>query len=330
LIQSTYIDNVTIIISDLSNEFLRLLNITSEIPSIDHSKLLANIKEFVSAEKSQGKSLKSTEFQLSHVNSISMLSNFSISHFTLRKFEGVDASISWMMLGLSALIIIVPILACCGTCKCCRTGAVGIVKSLCYLLRGLVILIYKLFRYLCSSSKEPQSTETRGKEAVESRTADIEGNNSIFLEKLPPKLDISWYTIKISEERILIFGDDHSQTYSYCPLLNVIKDAKSEIVEGIIPSKPFMKEYRQKIENLNIPLFEMTHGRKVLVNFPDTYFDESAYKYRNIITNDKMAGFRVPFFIISLTIITILFTDPEKRVGGRASLTGKRGQRLTR
>ena len=129
---------------------------------------------------------------------------------------------------------------------------------------------------------------------MESGTADVEGNETIVLKSAVDIACITWYTVKISEERVLIFGDDHSQTYSFCPISQVIRDSKGSNCKGNKPCVDFMKEYFRKIENLNIPLFTNDSGRKVLLNFPDTYFDENAYEYKNLITDAVVAGFRKP------------------------------------
>ncbi len=77
-----------------------------------------------------------TEKQLKHIETLNMMSNFSISHFTLNKFEGMDGAMSWLAVIVVFIVIALPVLFCCSSCACCRTCGIGIIKGTWFGVKG--------------------------------------------------------------------------------------------------------------------------------------------------------------------------------------------------
>jgi len=288
-------DDYSLIVSDLSKDFTDLLNFSLPVSKFNDSALRSEIINFVNAEGKQGVSLIKTEQHLKHIETLSMLSNFSISHFTLRKFDGLDGSMSWMLVLVASLVVFLPILACCGMCKCCRTGFIGVLKGVWFLLESICIGIFKLISCLCSTSKKTEAAGAREEEDMESGTSNSEGEKTdIYLQKLKKRERIAWYYTKVTDDRYLIFGSDSNETYSYSPVSNVVKNAQGKIVLNNKPSSLLLSEFEVRVADLPLPATKFVDGKRILLSNPNIYFDDISRQYKNLTTDEVEYGFRVP------------------------------------
>ena len=277
-------------ITDLSMDFLALTEQLSVIPKINDSKLIRDMNDFISAEGIHGADLKKTEKQLEHIQSLSRLANYSISQFSLNKFEGIDSGISWLILFVFVLVIFIPILICCGTCKCCRHGFVSACKGLWYIITLLFTLIY----HLCRTGKKRAEIQEPLSHDLDSRTDETTGEDSTSMTLLEEY--IHWFVVKVSNERLIICGTRGKFHFTYIPNSDFIKDSEGHEIYDNIPNSKFMNEYQKTLEKMPVPKFTPKDDKLVLDNFPEIYFDKDKKNYRNITTGNQEFGFRCPLF----------------------------------
>ena len=144
-------DSMTTVITD---DILELTDSISVANRINTSDWTASLKEFIKAEGNLGVAIDNTEKQLQHIKTLHMMSNFSISHFTLYKFEGMVGAMSWLTIVIMILVVALMVLFCCGSCACCRSLGSGILKSTWFGVKGTFTLSWKLIRYMYRSKRE--------------------------------------------------------------------------------------------------------------------------------------------------------------------------------
>jgi hypothetical protein len=110
LVSLTYLRDDTDIA--IASDILELSDKLSIIDRMNTTGLSNSLKNFITAEGTLGMDIDRTEKQLEHIETLNMMSNFSISHFTLNKFEGMDGAMSWLAVIVVVLIVALPILFC--------------------------------------------------------------------------------------------------------------------------------------------------------------------------------------------------------------------------
>jgi len=240
------------------------------------------------------------------------MSNFSISHFTLNKFEGMDGAMSWLAVIVIVIIIALPILFCCSSCACCRTCGMGIMKGTWFGVKGSCTLSWRLITYLYRK----QQSRARGDDGCPGGIVVFEGEelhevlaDPVFVVPVPQgkvmdpvvnaKLILKnpkWRISKLFDERITVICKFGSKNFFYNLDSGTVFDDNRSNRDHLRPSPELLENVRYEMRTVKVPEMTLDGNRRTLVNFPDIYFDQEKARYRNVRTGVEESGFRKPIY----------------------------------
>ena len=286
------------VLTEISSEFLDLTNNLTFITRMNDSTMMNNLKMFVKSEGSLGVDIMKAETQLRHIETIHLMANFSPEHFSLHKFSGVTSAVSWLSVLIALLIIAVPVLICCGTCKCCRTCGLNLFKGIGYMLLGILDLIRFITCHLfrsrpvtagdvdrCASG----AVGTKGEETTEYN----ELSETIHI---PTFVQPNWSIVTVSDEKLIIHGNLEGEELYYNPLTKVVTDGTDTVRNLPHPDKDLLHQFDRKLKDMRVPEMLTVGKHRKLVKFPEVRFDPVSGNYVKGVADDIVSGFRKPLY----------------------------------
>jgi hypothetical protein len=181
----------------LADDVMEIASSVSFLGRVNDTAWKGEIEKLIRAEGRVGTDIVAANRQLEHIEAMDIASNFSINHFTLNKIDGVDGAISWLAVCVVLLLVVVPVLICCGSCACCRSCGVGLVKGLWYTVKCVFCGSMELTKYL----RRTEQKDGDGEKRRDTGTAGNEGNE--MLERMSGQVSS---TVELPHWKCNIFG----------------------------------------------------------------------------------------------------------------------------
>jgi hypothetical protein len=287
---------------NLTSQLLDLSEDLTDLHKINITNLAPHLIAYTSNVQSEKLDLADAAKTVTHIQAIHGISSFN----PIKPDLETATPISWTVQGLSVIVIILVILACCNCGRSCCCPDIACCSNIVVAAKFVGLGIFKIIRFLICAchGKKPHVQAVNTASPTYWRASDPTPTSEDPLsenwvnrspEYEPVVLRAPNWEICRLGRRVILKADLPSGPIFYNHLLGVIENEEGNRLNMPVgPSPDLLNRYLKAINSSSPPDVTYKQGRRHLIDDPYVIFDKEHQRYYHRVTNKPVCGYRLP------------------------------------
>jgi hypothetical protein len=286
---------------NLTSQLLDLSEDLTELHKVNVTNLAPHLIAYTSSVQSEKLDLADASKIVTHIQAIHGISSFN----PIKPDLETATPISWTVQGLSVIVLILVILACCNCGRSCCCPDIACCSNIIVAAKFVGLGIFKIVRFLicaCHGIKpraQAVNTASPTYQRATDPTPTSEDHTENRINRSPEYEPVvlrapNWEICHVGR-RVILKADLPSGPIFYNHLLGVIENEEGNRLNMPVgPSPDLLNRYLKAIHSSLPPDVTYEQGRRRLVDDPYIIFDKDHQRYYHRVTNKPVCGYRLP------------------------------------